>query len=88
MNRCKLDIAAEILRIALHGAKKTHVMYRANLNFYQFQKYISELNDNGLIKLEKEKCQTTEKGIQFLRSFSELRKLFPGIETDPYEIPL
>jgi len=40
----------EILRSGLgKGAKKTHIMYRANLNFVSFNKYFPALLEGGLI---------------------------------------
>jgi predicted transcriptional regulator len=31
--RSNIEISADILKVALHGAKKSHIVYRANLNF-------------------------------------------------------
>ena len=40
----------EILRSGLgRGVKKTHIMYRANLNFVSFNKYFPALLEGGLI---------------------------------------
>ena len=33
MRRNDLDICADILKVSKAGAKKTHIVYRANLNF-------------------------------------------------------
>ncbi|MCK5626233.1 hypothetical protein KAI11_05190, partial [Candidatus Bathyarchaeota archaeon] len=37
--RSDLEISADILKVALHGAKKSHIVYRANLNFEVVKKY-------------------------------------------------
>ncbi|NQT09462.1 transcriptional regulator, partial [Candidatus Bathyarchaeota archaeon] len=40
MKRNNLDICADILRVSRGGAKKTHLVYKANLNFNIVKKYI------------------------------------------------
>lgn len=68
--RDKLDILLRILEVTLTPAKKTHVLYRANLNFYQLNKYIDELVNLGLIMEVEEPFKgymATERGRQFLK---------------------
>ena len=40
----------DILIEALDGANKTRIMYRANLNFLRFNRYLLEMLENGLLK--------------------------------------
>jgi len=47
--RSRDDIVADILRAAPGGAKKTHIMQRANLNPLMFKKYFPVLLTNGLV---------------------------------------
>jgi len=47
--RSRDDIVADILRAAYGGAKKTHIMQRANLNPLMFKKYFPILLTNGLV---------------------------------------
>lgn len=47
--RSRDDIVTDILRAAYGGAKKTHIMQRANLNPLMFKKYFPILLTNGLI---------------------------------------
>lgn len=47
--RSRDDIVADILRAAYGGAKKTHIMQRANLNPLMFKKYFPVLLTNGLV---------------------------------------
>ncbi len=49
MRRNDLDICADILTVARAGAKKTHIVYRANLNFKLVRKYLRRLIENGLL---------------------------------------
>ncbi len=64
MRRNDLDICADILSVARTGAKKTHIVYRANLNFKLVRKYLRRLIENGLLlpsSSEKKLYTTTER---------------------------
>jgi len=66
-----LEIVADILTVALNGANKTRIVYRANLNFTRFHKYFSELLDKGLIvRADEGEYRTTDKGRRFLKIIS------------------
>jgi len=73
--RNNLDICADILRVARLGAKKTRIVYRANLNFKILKNYLQMLGDNGLMKHEDGFFITTSKGAQFLEQYSGLISL-------------
>ena len=47
--RSRTHVIIDILTEASEGANKTRIMYRANLNFLRFKRYLSELQDKGLI---------------------------------------
>ena len=47
--RSRTQVIIDILTEASGGANKTRIMYRANLNFFRFNKYFSELPNKGLI---------------------------------------
>lgn len=70
--RNDLDICADILRVARNGAKKTQIVYKANLNFKIVEKYLRRLGENGLLKLEGRSFTTTRKGAQFLEQYRVL----------------
>ncbi len=72
MRRNDLDICADLLKVAMNGAKKTQLVYKANLNFNIVKKYIKRLSDNGLIKSENGHFFTTSKGSRFLTKYREL----------------
>lgn len=74
--RNSLDIMADILGAARGGSKKTWIVYKANLNFNIFNKYLSELTKNGLLMIRKGSViyETTEKGIEFLKQYDRLRE--------------
>jgi predicted transcriptional regulator len=74
MKRNDLDICVEILQVARKGAKKTHIVYRANLNFKIVRKYINRLIKNGMLSLAGDSSWyvTTGQGIKFLAMYNEL----------------
>jgi len=47
--RSRTQVIIDILTEASEGANKTRIMYRANLNFSRFKRYLSELLVRGLI---------------------------------------
>jgi predicted transcriptional regulator len=74
--RTRIDITAEILRIANDGAKKTQIVYGANLNFKLLRKYLDELEKAGFIMRDLEKqgiIKTTEKGENYLKYYEGFR---------------
>jgi predicted transcriptional regulator len=77
--RDRLHIMAEVLVVARDGALKTQIMYKANLSFAQLREYLSLLLELGLLKIEKTDqktiYKTTRKGIEYLKSYDEIRGL-------------
>jgi len=78
--RSRLDIIAHILDAASDGAVKTKIMYRANVNFIQYNEYLKSLLEAKLIGTMKHDgktfYKTTEKGKLLLRRFSETEEMF------------
>jgi predicted transcriptional regulator len=73
--RSSTEIIAEILRIAKSGARKTRIVYGANINFRLLNEYLKRLERAGLIIEETGKTtiiKTTEKGIEYLRQYESL----------------
>ena len=73
--RDRLDIIADILGIVREGARKTHIMYMANLSYTLLTRYLTEVIDMGLVrKQDKKHYLLTEKGSDFLQQFHTYRK--------------
>jgi predicted transcriptional regulator len=73
--RSNIEISAEILKVALHGAKKSHIVYRANLNFEVVKKYLKRLNESGLINFpnfNNRIFKTTPKGREYINRYENL----------------
>jgi predicted transcriptional regulator len=72
-----MEVIMDILSEALNGANKTRIMYRANLNFVRFNRYLAELLSKGLIEEVKSNPEgfvvyrTTAAGRAFLRVLRE-----------------
>ena len=77
--RDHLFIMAEILEVAIDGALKTQVMYRANLSFAQLNEYLRLMLDIKLLEsvknTERVRYKTTAKGVRYLQSYREIRDL-------------
>jgi predicted transcriptional regulator len=71
--RSKTDIAADILRVAMNGAKKTHIVYEVNLNFNIAREYLEMLKEKELIRHENGFFVTTDKGKVFQEIAKELK---------------
>ncbi len=73
MRRSSADICADILSVAVNGAKKTHIVYKANLNFRIVKGYIKTLVSGGFLTPEDdERYYSTEKGVEFLKRYRAL----------------
>ena len=76
MRRNDLDICADLLNVAQSGAKKTQLVYKANLNFKIIKKYIARLSQYGFLEAEKGQYFTTDKGNRFLNQYYEVTEPF------------
>ncbi|MBM5805659.1 MAG: transcriptional regulator [Candidatus Verstraetearchaeota archaeon] len=73
-----MRVVEAILTTALNGASKTHIVYRANLNFKICQRYLKDLESKGLLMCIEDSAKrytTTEKGSEFLDQYSKIKEL-------------
>jgi len=79
MRRNSNDIEADILRVAADGAKKTYIVYQANLNFKIIRKYLPRMIESGFIDYDGSGRGglyfTTPRGFEFLRRYDALQSL-------------
>jgi predicted transcriptional regulator len=80
--RGRLDIIADILHVASRNAKKTQIMYQANLSYKVLQRYLAEITGASLINFEDERqCyMLTAKGREFLDAYQEYSKTNRHVE--------
>jgi predicted transcriptional regulator len=82
-NRSRTEIVAMILDAANGGITKTKIMYFAFLSYNQLNEYLSILIENNLLEYLDgiHTFKTTEKGLNYLNVYNEIRKLFPQIKS-------
>ena len=80
--RDRLDIIADILNVANQDAKKTQIMYQANLSYKVLQRYLSEVIDAALIKFEDDvqRYKLTFKGHEYLDAYKEYARCSKSME--------
>ena len=73
--RDRLQIIADILSVVRGGAKKTRVMYQANLSYTLLRRYLTEVLGAGLVIVDNEDhYRLTRRGQNFLDKFNEYSK--------------
>jgi len=78
LRRSRFEIVGGILSLTRDGARKTSIVYRANLNFNVVNKYLDLLIQEGLISLtpgSEREFKTTEKGLEFLKVYKNLKNI-------------
>lgn len=80
--RSRLDIIADILLVASRNAKKTQIMYQANLSYKVLKRYLAEIVEASLIHFEREKqCyMLTSKGREFLEAYKQYSRTNKHVE--------
>jgi predicted transcriptional regulator len=80
--RGRLDIIADILQVVSQNAKKTQIMYQANLSYKVLQRYLRDVTESSLISFEtEEQCYVlTEKGQGFLEAYKDYDRTNKSIE--------
>jgi len=69
--RTRSEVVVDLLSEALGGANKTRLMYRCNLNFTRFNRYLDELLDAGLV----ERVAPNPEGVAIYKTSEKGRKL-------------
>jgi len=93
--RGNLEIARDILKIAINGAGPTVLVYGANLNSNIIKRYLQELDYSGLILVEsieigRSKTRlytTTEKGLAFIEALSKTLEIYYSPKTIDGTLP-
>lgn len=79
--RSRLQIIADILSVVKRGAKKTRIMYQANLSYKLLRRYLGEVLEAGLIRFGNDDCyRLTKKGKKFLSRFKEYSERRKSVE--------
>jgi predicted transcriptional regulator len=83
-NRTRIEILASILKVASNGSLKTHIMYKANLSHRQLERYLTFLEERGLLiqrhddEIGSRMYHVTNRGVDFLREYSHISGFISG----------
>ena len=85
--RDRLDIIADILNVASREAKKTQIMYQANLSYKVLQRYLTEILDAALITFEdhNQRYKLTIKGHEYLDAYKDYARCSRSMERHLYD---
>jgi predicted transcriptional regulator len=80
--RHRIEIIADILNVAGNNAKKTQIMYQANLSYSVLQRYLAEVAAASLVSysLESQSFMLTPKGREFLAAYKKYSKTSQHVE--------
>lgn len=81
--RSRLQIVADMLSVVSNndGARKTRIMYLANLSWDLLNRYLNDLTEAGLLSFDSSDCYVlTSRGKLFLYRFSEYSKSCEKVE--------
>ncbi len=77
-----MKIIADILKVAREGAKKTKIMYVANLSYSLLEKYLGETTTMGFLFFDNYAYQVTEKGQAFLEKYDDFSSKYSRMENE------
>ena len=79
--RNKIQIITDLLTLLAEKekVKPTHLLYKGNLSYDRLKKYLTELEEKGLIIMVREKEKTfyklTDKGYHFVMEAKKIKEL-------------
>lgn len=80
--RDELGIIADILHAAGNGAKKTRIMYVANLSHELLEKYLWATTQSGFLRANDVGYEVTEKGLAFLEKYGDFSSKYSRLENE------
>jgi len=76
--RNDLDIAADIVRLAKDGIRKTHIQFGANLSWSLTVRYLKKMVSGGLLVIESDKqYYATKEGKRWLGYYDRMMAVTP-----------
>lgn len=80
--RDRLDIIADILNVVSREAKKTQIMYQANLSYKVLQRYLNEIAEASLVTFQdtNQIYLLTLKGHEYLDAYKEYQRCSKTME--------
>ncbi len=81
IRRSRPELVRDVLSAAVQGSRKTHIMFRSNLNPVLLSKYLDFCFNNGLIVRQGAKYTTTPKGVKFIQFMQQIESLKKDISS-------
>ena len=80
--RDRIDIIADILSVVSREAKKTQIMYQANLSYKVLQRYLNDVTDASLVTFKhNNQCYSlTGKGQEYLDAYKDYARCSKSME--------
>jgi predicted transcriptional regulator len=88
VNRKKIDIVGDILRVAKNGAGSFHIHEQANMSSELLSKYLKIATGSKLISLKNEKYWITAKGQYYLDNYEQMTKNWTALNRTLKELTL
>lgn len=80
--RGRLEIIVDILNVATKGAKKTRIMYIANLSYQLLEKYLEETVGLGFVCFGNNCYEVTDKGRTFLEKYNDFSSRYQKVDSE------
>lgn len=81
--RKRLEIIADILSVVKGGAKKTRIMYQANLSYRLLTVYLKFVREAGLVFTQSRgEYVLSQKGHEFLESYKQYSQRFEQVNNE------
>ena len=77
-----MEILAAILSSAVGGARKTKIMYNANLSYSILTKYLEEAIGLGFLQFGNGSYETTVVGLKFLESYTRFSSKYSRLKKE------
>jgi predicted transcriptional regulator len=84
--RHRLDILADVVKVADTGARKTRIMYFANLSFLLLNKYLEDALHVGFLQTHGDVFFVTKKGKAFLERYRKFSSQYSSVKADLAEL--
>jgi predicted transcriptional regulator len=78
-HRDRVEIVADLLKATGRGARKTRIMYGANLSYRLLKKYLEESVDKGFVRVNDGNYEVTRTGEEFLKRYVEVSSRYSKI---------
>ena len=80
--RGRLEIIVDVLNVATRGAKKTKIMYVANLSYRLLEKYLEETVGLGFMCFNNNCYEVTERGRTFLEKYNDFSSRYQKVDSE------